>query len=160
MTDTPNPDAAETPLADRLDEIAAEHSPGQAQAIHPGHVIMDAQDLPDRDLLERIHTQLGYLVDVLAPHGQIKRDLDIVSSSFVAGGPLWGRLDHADVQAHALAARLDDLAATLGPALAKLDRVDQFIADNQDVLDRAKRMMGTGDALRKAMPGGHRRARP
>lgn len=109
--------------------------------------------MTDRDLLERIHTQLGYLVDTLAPHGQVMRSLDLVADAYGPSGPLFGRLDHADVQAHTILGRLDDLAA-LGP---KLDRLDRFITDNQDLIERGKKMMGTTDALRAAMPGGHRR---
>jgi hypothetical protein len=132
--------------------MLAEHSPGEmAEALTEGDraQLAEAPDpdpkLTNRDLLDRIHAQLAYLVDLLAPHGQVKRDLDIVSAAFGVDGPLWGRLDHADIQAHAIQAQLDQVNE-------RLARVDRFIADNEDLIERGKKMMGATDAMRAAMP--------
>lgn len=114
--------------------------------------VTTADDLTDRQVIERIFTQLAYLVDTLAPHGQVMRNLDIVAASFVAGGPLWGRLDHQDVQDHELVRKMDQVLAEVAP-------VRKFIEDNEDMMAKAKAMMAPGEAIRAAMPGGHRRRR-
>lgn len=160
MADTPETEATETPLGDRLEKLIADRGVlpelDGASETYPlaeadnGGPQTEARPLTEREMLERIHLQLNYLVDALSPHGRVIRAVDLVSDTYGPQGPLFGRLDHADVQAHAILGRLEDLA----PQLA---RVDQFISDNQDMLEKAKRVMGTSDALRRAMPGGHRR---
>jgi hypothetical protein len=163
MADTPEKEEAGTPLGGRLGvpqfiehhedpPPLADIAASESYPLDPGTPEEKYLDLTDRQLLARIHAQLAYLVDVLAPHGQVIRAVDLVADTYGPQGPLFGRLDHADVQSHAIQAQLDKMAEPLG-------RVDQFIKDNQDMLDRAKKMMGTGDALRRAMPGGHRRSK-
>src|SRR5581483_11934612 len=102
MADTPEKEATETPLGDRLEKLiedrrvlpeldgASETFPLSRLLTEQGKLCHgDGTELSDRELLERIQTQLAYLVDALSPHGAFTRAADLVADTYGPQGPLF-----------------------------------------------------------------------